>query len=107
MNEQFLFNASSVVVDNIAESSAVYDKIGTPMVWEGRHPFFETRAVMHATQKGGTLLIENAPQAHAAVARCATSKERNFHINLLVDRSRQGKGRGQGVSPCLGGERRL
>jgi hypothetical protein len=79
----YLFNYSSVVVDDLA-SAGVYEKIGLVRVWEGEHPVFGTRGVMLATGKGGTLLLEGGATKHAALSAFTGSKERNFHINLLV-----------------------
>jgi hypothetical protein len=84
MNEEFRFNVSSVVVEDLAASGSVFDSIGAPEVWEGNHPFFQTRTAIHATGKGGVMLLQRASGAHPAVAGCASTRERNFHINLLV-----------------------
>lgn len=82
---KYLFNYSSVVVDDITRSADVYRKIGAHDVWEGEHPFFRTRGVICATQKGGALLLEQKSEAHPAIAAFEGEKERNFHIGLVVD----------------------
>jgi hypothetical protein len=80
----YVFNYSSVVVDNLVATARLYEQIGLVRVWEGRHPQFQTPAVLMATGKGGTLLLEGGSTKHAALAALAGSKERNFHISLLV-----------------------
>lgn len=80
----YLFNYSSVVVDDLS-AARVYEEIGLVRVWEGQHPLFRTRGKLLVTGKGGTLLLERSGLSHEAVEALASSKERNFHINLLVN----------------------
>lgn len=81
---KYLFNYSSVVVDDLA-STKVFEQIGLGKVWEGRHPIFGSRGVLMATDKGGTLFLEASSAEHQAVKALASSKERNFHIALLAE----------------------
>jgi hypothetical protein len=80
---KYLFNYSSVVVDDLA-STKVFEQIGLGKVWEGRHPIFGKKAVLMATDKGGTLFLDAASSEHKDVKALAGSKERNFHIALLT-----------------------
>jgi len=81
---KYLFNYSSVAVDDLAVAR-VYEQIGLKKVWEGVHPVFGANAVMMATGKGGTLLLDLPSASHPAVKRLAGSKERNLHIALLCE----------------------
>jgi hypothetical protein len=83
MNEKFVFNLNSIVVDDLASASA-FGKIGLTKVWEGVHPFFRTKAAAYATRKGGIMVFQVSPDAHPAISRYAGRKERYFHIELLV-----------------------
>jgi len=81
---KYLFNYSSVAVDNLA-SANIYEQIGLKKVWEGKHPVFGAKAVLMATDKGGTLLMDVASASHPAVTALAGAKERNLHIALLTE----------------------
>ena len=81
---EFVFNFSSVVVEELEAPGQVLVAIGMRKVWSGTHPFFKCRAVAYATQKGGTVLLERGSESHAAVQAFAGAKERNFHICLLA-----------------------
>src|SRR5262249_35923907 len=45
----YVFNYSSVVVDDLAAAARLYEQIGLVRVWEGQHPQFQTPAVLMAT----------------------------------------------------------
>ena len=82
---EFLFNSSSVVVDNIVASGSSYEALGLTRVWEGDHPFFKTACHIFAAGKGGVTLFARQESAHGAIKAFEGKAERAFHVNLLVE----------------------
>lgn len=80
----YLFNYSSVAVDSLS-SADTYEEIGLTKVWEGRHPVFGAKAMLMATGRGGTLLLEAPSASHDAVKGLTGSNERNLHLALLTE----------------------
>ena len=79
-----LFQYGSVAVDDLGATRRVYEQIGTVVVWEGRHPYFNADCVLCAARRGGILLMAVGAGAHAAVRHYEGRKERNFHFCLAV-----------------------
>jgi hypothetical protein len=78
------YRYASVVVDDLAAASDVFERLGTRTTWKGTHPHFRTHAALSATRRGGILLLELAEDAHPAVQKFRNAKERYFNLCLAV-----------------------
>jgi hypothetical protein len=79
------YRYASVVVDDLAAATHVFNQLGTRKTWTGTHPLFQTNAALCATRRGGILLLQLDAGAHRAVQEFHDAKERYFHLCLAVD----------------------